>query len=317
MVFRSVILLLAASSLPLLAASKAIAIPNPIIANLKRADPAASVEGAAFRYTNDMQGQVAIKQSNITSNIVTFLCSESVTAASAQIFYYIAYPWELAHIDWTGGGTASCTIPMVSISFNLWAIGPDGRQNTIASGRCAGCTSLNAVNTGYECQQGLEDCDGSWKISVEVIFIAPPPNVFDSATGICVPSGSAAVCTETVDVGSAPRYNVVLPEGFEMPQLDARAIADIRANHYVRADGTVGDPSKGVFNSLIDDSDLETIFENGLKDSSPWGVATEPNYRIKTWPLAGMGTKSLNGPLSTGMALVIDAFGSVITMYPV
>ncbi|KAG7098155.1 hypothetical protein E1B28_000125 [Marasmius oreades] len=309
------------TTMPLLAASKAIDLRDPRLL-AKRAGPGLSLNSgdvsgkAAFSPNGPNKGNLTAQTSQAGE---PFECTFSVTDASGTFTFYTRYPWDLNTINWTGGGRATCTIPMVSISYNLFSVSPDSRKHTIADGKCPGCANLVATNTNYKCTQGLDECDGDWKVGYNVIFEVAPPNVFNTGWGSCVVAGATATCTETVDVGTAPKYNLVLPEGFtNAPLLTPMAIANIRNDHFVRPDGTVRDTSKGVFDSSKTDADLQWILEQGMKDPAPWGPATAPTYRLKHWGLAGQGRKSLNSPPfnSDGMDLVIDNGGNVITMYP-
>jgi hypothetical protein len=254
---------------------------------------------------------------------IPFECTSSVTDASAQFTYQPDYPWLLDLVTWTGEGLAECTIPMLSLEFTIWAVDPIGFKNVIAIGDCVGCEAVPAVNTGYTCVEDPSGigCDGEWELSLLVVFEAPPDFFFETGTPGCIIAGPVLTCTETVVVGTVPKWGVSLPHDVPMPELTQHAIDGIRATHF--PDGAAVEAGKGLFFPGTTDEELETIFESGMKSGNPWGPASQDAYIEKTFDYGSeVGwTSPSKKDESRLVTLVIskiagDDGGDVITMYP-
>ncbi len=77
-----------------------------------------------------------------------------------------------------------------------------------------------------------------------------------------------------------------LPPGMKkVPRLDLRAIKDIRATHF--PGGSAVDETKGLFKDTITNTDLQTIFEKGLKDPGDW-TENDHGYYEKSFSHTGV-----------------------------
>ncbi|MGW7674452.1 hypothetical protein ACWGJX_46660 [Streptomyces sp. NPDC054775] len=238
---------------------------------------------------------------------------------------------------------------MAQLKYELFAVDPQGVEHTIAAGNCVGCATLVAANTGYRCIQNFSagsNCAGAWVIRKTSVYTAPPGNTWTSMYPGCTAAGVVLTCTASSPAGTARLFNdtpptecpagvttpeqsrldsslsavadencVQLPDGVEMPELDALAISNIRESHF--PGGAKADSTKGLFFSSITDSQLEGIFQAGLKYPSTSFVRGEFYYE-KSFPVANVGARSVDsgGGPSYSIVLVIDAYGTVITMYP-
>ncbi|WP_251056091.1 hypothetical protein [Streptomyces sp. ISL-94] len=106
-----------------------------------------------------------------------------------------------------------------------------------------------------------------------------------------------------------------LPKGVHMPELDERAIDEIRKYHV--PGGTGVDASKGLFKPEITDAQLQEIFEVGMKDAAEF-TQNARGYYEKTFSRTGVGfTSAGNGAMpAQRVTLVINGWGDVVTMFP-
>ncbi|MGC8918363.1 hypothetical protein AB7952_04245 [Streptomyces sp. PG2] len=263
---------------------------------------------------------------------VTSRCSDTANGNGHPV-YGSGSPGELTSLVWTGTATVTCTAPMLEITDTLIATDPQGVDHVIAEGACAECADLVGSNAGYVCVQSgtTSNCAGTWYLRKEVVVRGQPGSTWPTVGTGCSAAGAELTCTRSAVAGTAHLFNsaplaaclpsgpsqsgcVELPDGVEMPVLDAWAIAGIRKTHF--AGGSKVDDTKGLFLPGVTDSQLETIFEAGLKDSHSF-EANEFYYE-KTFPMTGVGTSSVekgSGP-SISVTLVIDAYGTVVSMYP-
>lgn len=245
-------------------------------------------------------------------------------------------PGELIEISWIGGGVAACTEPMLEMSYELIVTGPGGIDHTIAEGSCAECTELVAVDTGYTCvQSASSNCSGTWYIRKQSTFLAPPTSSWTTVSAGCTAAGSELNCLRSATAGTAALFNgaplvacdlssgvsdgtcVTLPDGVAMPELDVLAIEKIRATHF--SGGVDQDNTKGLFYSSTTDSQLERIFELGMRDPSDFVFNESTGKYVKSFPLTGVGFRSIkygDGLPSSSVSLVISKYGQVASMYP-
>ncbi|WP_327110883.1 hypothetical protein OG206_00175 [Streptomyces sp. NBC_01341] len=283
-----------------------------------------------------------------------FECSSTVTSASATVSYAAGSPGELAQVAWVGGATATCTAPMLAMSYQLSAIDPQSVSHPIAVGSCAGCAALTAANTGYTClhnRQAGTDCSGAWQISAKVTYQAQPGSTWTSVGANCSVAGPLLTCAASVPAGTAKLFNLPslpdcsttaatattaapaagsmqriaavtacynLPPSKIFPYLGDVAI-DVNIRPYHFPGGTHVDDTKGLFFSSVTDSDLAHIFEAGMMDQGNWTLNSS-NYYEKTFPYSGVGVRSVkfgNSLPSTQVTLVVSKFtDDIITMYP-
>ena len=115
----------------------------------------------------------------------------------------------LARIVWTGSGTASCTVPMASMTYNVFAIDPQGISRPIATGSCAGCPQVTTTSAGYTCVQGTTIATngaGGWQVSYQAVITGRPGDTFGSGSGSCVAAGTVLRCSASAVVGVAPLF---------------------------------------------------------------------------------------------------------------
>ncbi|KUF16028.1 hypothetical protein [Streptomyces silvensis] len=107
-----------------------------------------------------------------------------------------------------------------------------------------------------------------------------------------------------------------LPCGVELPELDDRALDNIRDYHF--PGGTMTNRTKGQFHAEMTDSDLQAIFEKGMNDPKDF-VENKDRYFEKEFSYTGAGYSSAvrGGNTTDTVMLVISKYGDVITMYPV
>jgi hypothetical protein len=261
-------------------------------------------------------------------------------------------PAMLAGIVWTGSGSVSCTGPMGGITYEEFAIDPQGVSHLIATGSCAGCLELATTGVAYTCAQGstiATNCAGPWQVGYQAVITAPAGSTFGTATGGCVATGAVLQCSATTGVGSAPLFaptsnpcatastsayatdatyaaDAASSTCYNYPpsgnvQLDLKAIHDIRDTHF--PGGIKVDNSKGLFLPTVTNRGLANILDTGLQDTGPW-VLNANNYYEKTFPYSGVGTKSAQagGGPSSSITLVVEKFADkyglvgVVTMFP-
>ncbi|MFI6785047.1 hypothetical protein [Micromonospora sp. NPDC050276] len=115
-----------------------------------------------------------------------FTCQVNSPSSSGSFQWDTGSPAMLTGIVWTGGGSASCTVPMLSITYNVFAVDPQGISHPIATGSCAGCPLVTAIPTGYTCFQGTTiatNCAGVWQVGYQAVLTATPGNTFSSGSG--------------------------------------------------------------------------------------------------------------------------------------
>ncbi|MFD0376946.1 hypothetical protein [Streptomyces sp. NPDC127112] len=135
------------------------------------------------------------------------------------------------------------------------------------------------------------------------------PNPVSGAKGVAAPTS-----VKQAAAGLDPNQ-CKLPKGVMMPELDKRALKDMREYHF--PGGGQVDRTKGLFKPNVTDSDLEKIFEEGMKHPNPFEENAD-FYFEKTFAYSGVGfTSEMAGSLpATRITLVISKYGDVITMYP-
>lgn len=244
-------------------------------------------------------------------------CGWTGASVSGSPSYETAYPTALSTVGWTGTVNAQCS-GLAGISVQITVTGPPGFPETVAQNSCGGCTSTSAINTSYTCLQGFDgNCAGAWTAKFTITFTAPGDQVWLPSPN-CTPSGKLQTCTFGGAAGSVQPYkSISLPDGVNLPELDARAIADLRTYHF--PGGAGADSSKSLFRADLTDSELQTIFRKGMTDSTPF-VNGEEFYYQKVFPYPkGFGNVSLNdgGAEASRILLAISEHGDVITMYPV
>ncbi|WP_256726699.1 hypothetical protein [Streptomyces acidiscabies] len=108
-----------------------------------------------------------------------------------------------------------------------------------------------------------------------------------------------------------------LPCGFEFPELDERAIDDIRDYHF--PGGSLTDPSKGLFRADLTDEQLEHIFQKGLETQMTGPNADNYYERVFDSGIPNVGVTSADqGAQATSrIMLVCSKWGDVITMFPI
>jgi hypothetical protein len=256
----------------------------------------------------------------------------------------------LTGIEWSGTGTAGCTIA-ASITSTISATDPQGASHPIAAGNCAGCTSSPVTSTGYTCRQDPNNggnCAGAWQLTFAVTYQVPAGNTFTSTGPGCTATGSTLTCTWSTPAGSVFLFNSPvlpacpatetatdsapvpaaastpacyhLPPGEALPVLWERNLQEIRDSHF--PGGRKVDKSKSLFHPDITNTDLQTTLEAGLKDPSPWSESSSELYFQKTFPYAGVGNRSDGSPATNIVILVSkdveEAYktAEVINMYP-
>ncbi|MFM9613488.1 hypothetical protein [Streptomyces niveiscabiei] len=108
-----------------------------------------------------------------------------------------------------------------------------------------------------------------------------------------------------------------LPCGFEFPELDERAVDNIRDYHF--PGGSMVDPSKGLFRADLTDDQLEHIFQKGLETQMTGPNADNYYERVFDSGIPNVGvTSAEQGAQATSrIMLVCSKWGDVITMFPV
>ncbi|MDX3361751.1 MULTISPECIES: hypothetical protein [Streptomyces] len=234
------------------------------------------------------------------------------------------------------------------MSVQISVTGPDGASHLVGQGDCALCSSIPVVNTGYICVVGSANlCDGAWSATLVLTYQAPAGQQWGSG-GNCVAAGSQLTCTLTApSAGVFPLYHLSgsacatrsvakadgvapaessdcynLPPSNALPLLDLKAINDIKKYHY--QGGSAVDGSKGLFYSSVTNTQLQQIWEAGMKDTGSW-TRNAAGYYEKTFPYSGVGIQSPdfgNSLPATKVTLVVEAvndgdgYSSVVTMYP-
>ncbi|MDQ0933375.1 hypothetical protein [Streptomyces turgidiscabies] len=136
------------------------------------------------------------------------------------------------------------------------------------------------------------------------------------------PCAKKALGTTATTSGAAARAMQLraahpLPCGFEMPELDARAIDDIREYHF--PGGSKVTDLKGTFRADLTNGDLHKIFEKGLE--TPMTGPNADNYyeRVFDSGIADVGVTSgkQGAQMTSRIMLVCSKWGDVITMFPI
>ena len=226
-----------------------------------------------------------------------FSCQVNIPSMKGSLQYDTGSPSMLTDIKWTGSGTATCTIPMASISYTLFAGVAQGDSHTIAAGSCTGCSAVTALDKGYTCVQGTTidaNCAGVWTGGYRVDITPPAGKEFASTSGSCSRYGAGVVCYSTAPQGFAPLFAPVSPctkasaldrdsarqtlaaasaACYNNPpsgsvSLSLQAISNIRDYHF--PGGSHVDDTKGLFLPKITNRDLGNILDTGLQDSGPW-----------------------------------------------
>ncbi|KAF9263798.1 hypothetical protein L218DRAFT_944258 [Marasmius fiardii PR-910] len=131
----------------------------------------------------------------------------------------------LSHVVWLGNGTASCTVPVRRMFFNLQATSPSGTSHPIASGFCntgssrdrdpenSECMVVFADKLGYVCQQSNrlgERCDGDWQVQAEVEVEAWEEFDSSSVPGSCSAFGRTLSCFDVEGWKYSPAFKVTI-----------------------------------------------------------------------------------------------------------
>lgn len=255
--------------------------------------------------------------SNAAGDEEPFECSVTVTEADAEISWRPNFPNQMQSLAWTGNGNIECSTAMLEITMSIYAIDPAGTRHVIGSGSCAECAALPALTENYVCQQTEfgGKCAGEWSVAYEATVEAPPESLFESSSGSCVAEGVQLTCEATAVIGTARPYdNANLPPGYvDDIELDEAAIEDIHDFHF--QGGINQDNTKGLFLPTVTDSELESIFERGLLDTSEWTQSGTGNWK-RTFPYAGVGVTSGGKSASFIDIFITPAGGTVSTMYP-
>ncbi|WP_328923092.1 hypothetical protein [Streptomyces griseoaurantiacus] len=233
------------------------------------------------------------------------------------------------------------------MQYDQWATAPDGGTHYIATGECAGCSTLATINSGYSCiQDGSagSDCSGVWYVTAEAIYEAPPGFEWAPPNSNCEVAGQILTCTASAKAGTAALFSgpepvrctetvttncVHLPTAMrEVPRLSEKALTDIYNIHYVDVPAGV-EPAqdKSAFYAGTTPSRLQKILLKALEgDSAEWQPASSGYYEkdFTYYPNGGglseyVGVKSANngGADTADVTVVADAHtGQVITMYP-
>lgn len=120
-------------------------------------------------------------------------------------------PNELEQVQWFDDDTVVCNIPMTSIEMEVSAIDPQGSPHVIGDATCGFCDGVDALPTGYVCDQetAVEDgvtCVGPWEVAYDEIIVAPPGEEFTTGTGDCVAEGATGICTTVIQAGTVRQF---------------------------------------------------------------------------------------------------------------
>ncbi|MFF3584947.1 hypothetical protein [Streptomyces mirabilis] len=142
--------------------------------------------------------------------------------------------------------------------------------------------------------------------------------------GASCPTKPSAVGAGTTSFGKSARavqaksgLPFPLPCGFEFPELDERAVDDLRDYHF--PGGAKTDYTKGLFRADLSNEQLEHIFQKGLETQMTGPNASQYYERVFDSGIANIGvTSAQQGARATSrIMLVCSKYGDVITMYPI
>ncbi|MEU7151266.1 hypothetical protein AB0B15_25060 [Streptomyces sp. NPDC045456] len=127
---------------------------------------------------------------------------------------------------------------------------------------------------------------------------------------------SAGVSKMTASRFSAAVSGWKLPCGVDIPELDDRALADIRKYHF--PGGSMTNAGKGQFHAGMTDDELRAIFEKGMHDAAEFKENKDFYFEKQfSYTGAGFSSEARGGNASDTVMLVISKYGDVITMFPV